>query len=102
MCVLLLLLLYVHGKQLWSGQSVSLTTLFLGSLRPRKWLTRNAQLPFSNQCKGENDCRNDFMVNVHESIRPNQVADLVLLVLQSDKLLTAQRSLASSMQSKKK
>ena len=35
------LLFYVQGKQhqVMSGQSVNLTTLFLGRLRPHKWLT---------------------------------------------------------------
>ena len=37
--ILLLLLYYVHGKHLRPYRSVNLTTLFLGRLRPPKWLT---------------------------------------------------------------
>ena len=39
--VVVVLLFYVQGKQhqVMSGRSVNLTTLFLGWLRPHKWLT---------------------------------------------------------------
>ena len=47
-------------------------TFFLGRLSSLKWLTsthsftRNQQLPFLNEWKGENDHRKYFMVNLHK------------------------------------
>ena len=48
--------------QAWS---IYLTTLLLGRLSPLSF-TRNWQLPFLNQRKGENDCRKYFTIYQHE------------------------------------
>ena len=55
------------------ARSVELRTLFLGKLSSAvnqycaHTFTCNWQLPFLNQRKGENDYRNDFIINLHES-----------------------------------
>ena len=49
-----------------------------------------------NQWKGENDRRKYFMVNVHESMWPDQVRKLVPLALQSDVFPTAWQPLHKS------
>ena len=66
------------------GRSVNLTTLFLGRLKPTKWLTvlsahsfaSNWQPPFLNQRKGENDHRKDFMINLNERMLPDRSLEL--------------------------
>ena len=57
------------------GWSVHLTTLFPGQAWLSVWPVLSAntlactwQQPFLNQWKEENDCRNHFMFNLHESM----------------------------------
>ena len=54
-------------KQTFTGQALSskrLTSICANSF------TRNLQMPFLNQRKGENDRRKYFMINLHERILP--------------------------------
>ena len=71
---------YKQVNQMVSCQAWSvylLTTLLLGKLSPLSGLpvlshsfTRNWQMPFLNQRKGENDHRKYFMINLHERMLP--------------------------------
>ena len=63
-----------------SSRSVYLTTLYLTGLSSKLLnstcahsFTRNWQLPFLNQQKGENDCRIYFMINLHKRVLPDPV-----------------------------
>ena len=69
--VVVVLLLNVHGQQLWSWRDGQLTWAGLHLLSSQPVLSAhsfasNWQLPFLNQRKGENDCKKDFMINLNE------------------------------------
>ena len=64
----------------YQARSVYLTTRLLGRLSPlavkqycAHSFTRNWQLPFLDQRKGENDRRKYFMINLHERMLPTSV-----------------------------